>query len=116
MKLMAKGVGKKMAKSAVAHKLKVPHLKALSAVNKKMKKMKGGNLYEDTKRFFGDVRRAGESAYKTQKDAREAFIDMKEHAAKGNDVSKAISGGMSAVEDGAKDLLFGGRMGYRRHK
>lgn len=41
MKLMAKGMGKKAARSALAHKLKVPHLKALSAVNKAMKKMKG---------------------------------------------------------------------------
>jgi hypothetical protein len=100
MKMMAKGVGKKAAKSAVAH----------------IKKLKGKGFYEDARRFFGDVRRAGESAYNTQKDAREAFIDAKEHMAKGNDTSKYVSGGMSAVEDGAKDLLFGGRKRYRKHK
>lgn len=41
MKMMAKGMGKKAAKAAVARKLKVPHLKALKAVNKTVKKMYG---------------------------------------------------------------------------
>jgi hypothetical protein len=42
MKLMAKGVSKKAARSSLAMKMKAPHLKALAAVNRALKKVARG--------------------------------------------------------------------------
>jgi hypothetical protein len=78
------------------------------------KGMSGSGLYEDTRKFIGDIRRGGESVYNTGKQIQEAFIDAKEHMAKGNDASKYVSGGMASVEDTGKDLLFGGARGHSR--